>query len=273
MINLHNLLETAIKASIIAGEKILSVYNSNFYDVKFKSDNSPLTIADSEANKIITRLLKKTNLPILTEENKITPYEIRQHWEYYWLVDPLDGTKEFIKKNGEFTVNIALINKNIPVIGVIYVPVTDVLYFSTIASGAYKINDAKKYNNSANQIDELINNSTKLPINAKDRKFTIIGSRSHANINTSEFMSKLKEKYGDIEIISKGSSLKFCMMAEGLADFYPRYAPTMEWDTAAGQAIASAAGCAVTKIDGVTPLEYNKTDLLNPWFIVKSSNI
>jgi 3'(2'), 5'-bisphosphate nucleotidase len=273
MINLQNLLKIAIHASVIAGEKILSIYNSDIYDVKIKSDNSPITLADSEANKIITDLLEKTKLPVLTEENKIIPFSIRQKWEYYWLVDPLDGTKEFIKKNGEFTVNIALIKRNSPVLGVIYVPVTGNLYFSTLPTGSFKITNANSfYNKNEIQLDEIISKAVKLPIYHKGGKFRIIGSRSHRNSDTDEIINKLKEKFGDIEIISSGSSIKFCLMAEGSADCYPRYAPTMEWDTAAGHAIAAAAGCSVTKIDGISPLEYNKENLLNPWFIVKSSD-
>lgn len=269
MINIQTLLKTAIKASVKAGEKILYIYNSNEFEIQIKSDNSPLTIADSEANKIITTLLEETNLPVMTEENKITPYDIRCNWEYYWLVDPLDGTKEFIKKNGEFTVNIALIYKNQPILGVIYVPVTDELYFSTEAIGAYKTDNVKRRFTNIN-LNELINISTKLPLTNKGRNYTIIGSRSHANAKSDKFLNDLKSKYGEIDIVSKGSSLKFCIMAEGLADFYPRFHPTNEWDTAAGHAIAVAAGCVVANANG-SPLEYNKPDLLNPWFIVKSN--
>jgi 3'(2'), 5'-bisphosphate nucleotidase len=271
MNSFENLLIAAINASIIAGEKILSIYNSDIYNIKIKQDNSPITLADSEANNIIVSILEKTGLPIITEENKIISFEIRKNWEYYWLVDPLDGTKEFIKKNGEFTVNIALINKNEPLLGVIYVPVSDVLYFSEAKGKSYKLKNALKINNEIkNDFDNILKNSTQLPLNKLGKKFTIIGSRSHTHFMLEKIISQFKEKFGDIDIMTKGSSLKFCMMAEGIADYYPRYSPTMEWDTAAGHAIAAAAGCTITILDGFTPLKYNKFDLLNPGFMVKS---
>jgi len=266
--NLKELLFAAIKGSLHAGKVILEVYNAGNFQVKLKSDNSPLTQADKKAHKKIVSILKKTDLPILSEEGKEIPYKVREKWRYFWLVDPLDGTKEFIKRNGEFTVNIALIHKNKPILGVIYIPVIEELYFSLDKIGAYKINKITLAKVHRLNIDELINMGMQLPINQRKKKFTIVGSRSHMTKNTEEFIAKLQEKYGDVEMIFKGSSLKFCLMAEGLADIYPRFSPTMEWDTAAGHAIALGAGLKVIKHDKTNLLEYNKKNLLNPWFIV-----
>ena len=266
--NLKELLFAAIKGSLHAGKVILEVYNTGDFEVKLKSDNSPLTQADKKAHKKIVSILKKTDLPILSEEGKEIPYKVRKKWRYFWLVDPLDGTKEFIKKNGEFTVNIALIHKNKPILGVIYIPVIEELYFSLDKIGAYKINKITLVKVHRLNIDELINMGVQLPLNHRKKKFTIVGSRSHMTKKTEEFIKKLQEKYGDVEMIFKGSSLKFCLMAEGLADIYPRFSPTMEWDTAAGHAIALGAGLKVIKHDKTNLLEYNKENLLNPWFIV-----
>ena len=261
-------IELAIKAALQAGNEILKVYNSDDFEIKIKSDDSPLTRADQKAHEIIVEILINTNIPILSEEGTNIPYEERSVWDYYWLVDPLDGTKEVIKRNGEFTVNIALIHNQVPVAGVIYVPVTRDLYFSTEKSEAYKAINIKSESDFTD-IDSLIKMSFKLPFLAETDVFTVVGSRSHMNTETEEFIANLKSKYGEVEFISKGSSLKICMVAEGIANIYPRFAPTMEWDTAAGHAIALGAGCEVTQADEKTALIYNKEDLLNPWFIVK----
>ncbi len=258
----------AINAALSAGKEILNVYNTDDFEIKLKSDDSPLTLADQKAHKIIVEHLSKTNIPILSEEGKNIPYKERSNWDLYWLVDPLDGTKEFIKRNDEFTVNIALIKKDTPVLGVIYVPVTKDLYFSEKGIGAYKAINVD-FNSNVSDINSIIQISFKLPLLLETDNFTVVGSRSHMNEETEKFISKLKDIYGNIDFISKGSSLKICMVAEGIANIYPRFAPTMEWDTAAGHAIALGAGCKVTQADEKTPLIYNKTDLLNPWFIVK----
>ncbi len=265
--NINHLLSIAINAALQAGKVILQVYDTNDFQVKQKSDNTPLTLADKKAHNEIVKLLEKTNFPVLSEEGKNIPYNKRKNWKYFWLVDPLDGTKEFIKQNGEFTVNIAFIYKQKPVMGVIYIPVLEELYIASDSLGAYKIDKITK---DVFTLDDLINKGKKLPIKGLKDKFTIIGSRSHKSKETDDFINDLKVKYNDIEIITCGSSIKLCMIAEGKADIYPRFAPTMEWDTAAGHAIVLAAGGSVTKQDGVTLLEYNKEDLLNPWFIVKS---
>ncbi len=266
MTDISKLVKIAAEASIYAGEEILKVYESDDFQIVSKADNSPLTLADKNAHNKIMSYLKKTEIPVLSEEGQHLPYKERKKWSCFWLVDPLDGTKEFIKRNGEFTVNIALIKKQIPVAGVIYVPVTKTLYFADIESGAFKIDEipSTEYEN----MTELMKYAHKLPLPKKNRPYTVVGSRSHMNDETKTYFNKLKKEYGDIEIISRGSSLKLCMIAEGKADIYPRFGPTMEWDTAAGHAIVSAAGGTVTKIND-TLLLYNKKNLLNPFFKAK----
>ena len=254
---MSNVLNLVIDAAVCAGKKILQIYNSDF-DVNYKKDNSPLTLADKEAHSIILSYLEKTDYPILSEEGKDIPFNIRKTWDKFWLVDPLDGTKEFIKRNGEFTVNIALIKKNKPIIGVIYVPVYDTLYYGSDSS-AFKVLNYSSDSSSKH----------KLPIKFKKKKFTIVGSRSHMSEETKLFFEKKQKEIGDIEVLAVGSSLKLCMVAEGKADAYPRYAPTMEWDTGAGHAIAKMAGCTITQYNTKDEISYNKENLLNPWFLVK----
>ena len=288
------LLLPALLAAKRAGEVILEVYNSDFV-VEHKDDESPLTLADKSSHEVIMHDLKKpitTNnskqtindhtLPILSEEGKGIPYDERKRWEYFWLVDPLDGTKEFIKRNGEFTVNIALIHKDRPVLGCVFIPVQDTFYFAAVGLGAYKLVNSRIVTDDS-IIKELLDKSEKLPINANNKKsishdnqyvtkkntsLTIIGSRSHATKELSEFVDKIKERYGEVEFISAGSSLKFCLVAEGKADLYPRFGPTMEWDTAAGQAIVEQSEGRVVDIQTKEPLRYNKNNLVNPFFIV-----
>ncbi|MCF6185271.1 MAG: 3'(2'),5'-bisphosphate nucleotidase CysQ [Bacteroidales bacterium] len=262
-----DLILTAIKASVQAGKAILKVYESNDFHTSIKADNSPLTQADKNAHNVIMQILQTTNLPVLSEEGKDIPYSERKDWELFWLVDPLDGTKEFIKKNGDFTVNIALIENNIPVAGVIYIPVNGILYFAEKSIGAYKMDYLQWMGLEIENLEFLIDISEKLPVD-KTEIFTVVGSRSHMNDETKEAFEKLEKEHGKIEIISRGSSLKLCMIAEGKADSYPRFGPTMEWDIAAGHAIVTAAGGSVTKIDS-SPLNYNKENLLNPYFIAK----
>ena len=262
---MENHLILAIQAAIKAGKEILSIYNSDNFDIELKDDNSPLTQADLRSHNVISSILKQTNFPILSEEGSVIPYDIRKKWQKLWIIDPIDGTKEFIKRNGEFTINIALIENTVPIIGVVYVPVSGELYFSTINLGSYKIFlKSKNFN-----FKEILDLSFKLPIKKKRTIFTIVASRSHLSKETSEFIDKMKEEHGEIKLISKGSSLKLCLVAEGIADCYPRYAPTMEWDTAAGQAICNHAGFDV--IDYVTKknIVYNRKKLLNNWFTVK----
>ncbi len=255
----------------------MPIYNSEI-QVELKEDNSPLTQADKKSNEVITEYLKDTPYPILSEEGKSILYSERKGWERFWLVDPLDGTKEFIKRNGEFTVNIALIENGIPIIGVIYVPVTDCLYFASKERGAYIVKDHNlefefdlQLNNpgEANEMSIGKHSGIKLPIKKNGRPFTVVASRSHLSEDTETYINKLKEKHGEVEMISSGSSLKLCLVAEGKADVYPRLAPTMEWDTAAGQAIVECAGKKVVDFGTGLPMTYNKENLLNPHFIVE----
>jgi len=261
------MLNTAIKAAIKAGHEILKIYNDPEADfsVERKADNSPLTVADKASHHVINQLLKTTGLPVLSEEGRDITYEERKNWETFWMVDPLDGTKEFIKRNGEFTVNIALISNNQPVLGVIYVPVTNILYVGDIQQGAWK---QEKTPVDAS-FQTVKNGGTKLPLDIQTSGYTIVGSRSHANDETQEYIEQKKKEHPQIDIISKGSSLKICMVAEGIANEYPRFGPTMEWDTAAGHAIANASGKKLWLTSLEKELSYNKKDLLNPFFIVK----
>lgn len=264
------ILQCAIKAALLAGQDILDVYNdpNADFNIERKADNSPLTIADRLSHKRIACLLKETPYPILSEEGKLDDYQTRKEWNILWIVDPLDGTKEFIKRNGEFTVNIALVKDSKPVLGVIYVPVTRELYFAEETTGAYKINNIDS-SEADTDLKTLISQAAPLPLPQSQRHFTIVASRSHLSPETESYIEKLKQIHSDVDLISSGSSLKICRVAEGNADIYPRFAPTMEWDTAAGHAIAKAAGKDIYHTDEKTPLEYNKENLLNPWFIVK----
>ncbi len=269
---------TAILAAKRAGEAILDVYDSDFA-VEQKDDKSPLTLADRKSHKIIMDVLEQTvtvnnsTVPILSEEGKEIHYDERKKWEYFWLVDPLDGTKEFVKRNGEFTVNIALIHKHKPVLGIIYIPVKDVFYFAAVNIGTYKLENSRMLTDDLS-IEELIDSSQKLPLDNNNKtSLTVIGSRSHTSEEFSEFVKRLNEKHGNVEFISSGSSLKLCLVAEGIADVYPRFGPTMEWDTAAGQAIVEQAKGTVMDTQTNEPLSYNKSSLLNPFFIVSGQDL
>lgn len=273
-------LALAVKAALLAGKEILEIYNREDFNVQLKEDKSPLTYADRKAHNTIMQFLEDSNIPVLSEEGKHTLYEVRKKWENFWLIDPLDGTKEFIKRNGEFTINIALVHNNIPTLGVIYIPVLKELYIGYTAEGAYKITDVDHDqldqltgNNNQIDIDALIAQGRQLPCEDKEGEFVVVGSRSHLSEETQQLIDALKQWYTDINIVSRGSSLKLCMVAEGKADIYPRFSPTMEWDTAAGHAIALASGCEVKQKDGRNDLEYNKENLTNPWFIVKPQNL
>ncbi len=264
-------LEVAIKASIHGGRKIMEVYESCDYEVEHKADDSPLTRADMLSHQIIKDSLKiTTGLPLLSEEGKNISYPERKDWPLFWLVDPLDGTKEFIKRNGEFTVNIALIEKGRPVMGIIYVPASGRLYLALEGMGAFRSTYNAHIFPDDFKLMDFITPSMKIipPVNKVDKP-VIIASRSHLSDETKAFIGKAKIRFGEIETVSIGSSLKFCMLAEGQATIYPRFAPTMEWDTAAGQAIVSELGYETIVPDTGKPLVYNKENLLNPWFIVK----
>lgn len=266
-------IKTAINAAIEAGEAILKVYESEDFDVELKSDDSPLTKADRKSHEIIMEYLEPLGYPVLSEEGRELAYEERNDWYKFWCVDPLDGTKEFIKRNGEFTVNIAMIEDQLAARGVIYVPVTQELYVGINGLGAWKISNVSP-DTRIDSLEELLEQGKKLPLQRDVNKpFTIVGSRSHMNEETKNVIAEYEKKYGETKVMSRGSSLKLCMVAEGKADLYPRFAPTMEWDTAAGQAIATAAGMLVTTTDMKTPLLYNKKELLNPWFVVRKKGV
>jgi 3'(2'), 5'-bisphosphate nucleotidase len=258
------LIDQAIHAALLAGIKILEVYSSPDFDVQVKADQTPVTLADRYAHDEILKALGSTQLPVLSEEGIHINYSDRKNWDLFWLVDPLDGTKEFIKRNDEFTVNIALIQKNEPIAGVIYAPVTGELYIGIQGIGAFKL-----FNPSEDCTFKTVQFSgIKLPEKLKSDEFVVLTSRSHMNLETKEYIENLKNKHNSIHIISKGSSLKICMVAEGTADIYPKIGKTMEWDTAAGHAIVKAAGKNIFLQDLITELTYNKEDLQNPHFIV-----
>ncbi|NNC94757.1 MAG: 3'(2'),5'-bisphosphate nucleotidase CysQ [Chitinophagales bacterium] len=252
-------LEQIIEIAKDAGKEILNVYDKDF-EVDYKDDKSPLTEADKKSNDAIVDALKKAfpEVPIISEEMKEVPFEERNRWDLFWMVDPLDGTKEFIKKNGEFTVNIALVENGIPVAGVVYVPVRDEVYFGKKGEKSFKIgkDGARSELSSGKHYKDL-------------DSIKVVASRSHLSDAVVEFVDELKEKGKKVEFISAGSSLKICLVAEGLADVYPRFGPTMEWDTAAAHAVAEYAGRKVLNAENFTALKYNKENLLNPWFIVE----
>jgi 3'(2'), 5'-bisphosphate nucleotidase len=240
-----------------AGNEILNIYHNPALagNVEQKKDDSPLTLADKASNQVIIEALKTLypNIPIISEEEKEIPYEVRKNWTTFWLIDPLDGTKEFIKRNGEFTVNIALVENNITTVGVIYAPVLDIMYWGD-AHGAFM----QKAGGAVQNIQS----------NTKTTKLTAAGSRSHGSEEDTQVLAQY-----DIEnFVSMGSSLKFCLVATGEADIYYRSGPTMEWDTAAGQAILKAAGGSVTHLSG-EEFKYNKENLLNTGFMCKSAGL
>ena len=258
-------IDMAIKAAVQAGKEIMPIYNSNDFEIELKQDKSPLTKADKLSHSIISEILKKSGLPILSEEGREIDYSERKKWELFWLVDPIDGTKEFINRNGEFTVNIALVKRNQPIAGVIYVPVSNQLYVGAVGLGSYKI----QTQNSGITFSDIQKSGYNLPVENNRKNYVIIGSRSFMNDETKAFISALKKVHPEAQILSKGSSLKICMIAEGKADVYPRFGPTMEWDTAAGHAIVAAAGKNIIITNTKTELTYNKKELLNPYFIVE----
>ena len=310
---LKQLLITGLLASKQAGHAILSVYNTPF-DVEYKQDESPLTLADKRSHDIIKKELEANfpDVPILSEEGRDVPYAERKKWKYSWLVDPLDGTKEFVKRNGEFAVNIALLDKNRPVLGIIYIPVLDVIYYSLEDTGSFKLGTGQletgslkphttqtlrePLNSSVESsarasaiLDRLFENkidindyesvyddlsacSTRLSVaekieNGGKSSLNVIVSRSHMTGETEQFLDKLRQRFKTVNRVSLGSSLKLCAIAEGSADVYPRFAPTMEWDTAAGQAVIEQAGGYFSQAGTDRLFEYNRKNLVNPWFI------
>ncbi|MFZ5551685.1 MAG: 3'(2'),5'-bisphosphate nucleotidase CysQ [Bacteroidota bacterium] len=264
---MNELLQIAITAALEAGDKILEVYNSDFA-VEHKDDNSPLTLADKKSHDCITAHLAETPYPLLSEEGAEIPYEERKNWKTLWIVDPLDGTKEFVKRNGEFTVNIALVENGIPVLGVIFVPVQQKLYYAAKGMGAFTLSTFGLQPSTVD-LGLLMNTGVPLPVKHNRNKFTIVASRSHLSEETLQYVEDMKKKHGEVDFISSGSSLKICLVAEGSADVYPRFAPTMEWDTAAGQAIALEAGKNLIDFSTGNPMVYNREQLRNNWFIAE----
>lgn len=247
-------LRQAIDAAEAACSEILNVYQHGDFRIEAKADNSPLTIADKRAHDAIVRHLNPTDLPILSEEGKSIPYEERKSWKLFWMVDPLDGTKEFIKRNGEFTVNIALIESGKPVLGVVAVPVTGEVYYAAHNEGAWK------------KVGENITAlKQRTPTDLTAPALRVVASRSHLNEQTENFINQLTNP----SLVSAGSSLKFMLLATDQADVYPRFAPTMEWDTAAAHAVVNAVGLRVMKEHSDDELVYNKEDLLNPGFVCR----
>ncbi len=247
-------LEDIVAIAKEAGDAIMKIYEKDF-TVDYKDDKSPLTEADTKSNEIICNALAKAypEIHLLSEENKAEDYEVRKNWEYYWCIDPIDGTKEFIKKNGEFTVNIALIHNDTPVLGVVYAPALGDMYKAKKGDGAFK-------------------NDQKLPLKVNEtpeKSLRVVASKSHLSDETQAFIDEVAKGTGEIEQVSKGSSLKLVMVAEGSADIYPRLAPTMEWDTAAADAIVRESGKMTYQFENKELVVYNKENLLNPWFIVR----
>lgn len=263
---MENLLQLAVTASIEAGLEIMKIYRTDF-EIEYKEDESPLTSADKAANMLIMSYLSSTDIPVLSEEGRSIPFEERKHWRELWIVDPLDGTKEFIKKNDEFTVNIALIINGKPTMGVIYAPVLDQLYYGDSQNGAFMLSEAADYFKQGKAFDI----AQKLPLILERSYYGIVASRSHLSPETSQYIEEIKMVHNPVHIISKGSSLKLCMIAEGEADVYPRFSPTSEWDIAAGHAIVNAAGGKIVLAsDPNKELPYNKENILNENFIAFS---
>ncbi len=260
------LLQLACQTALRAGKEIMEVYESDF-EVELKVDRSPVTMADKRASACIEACLEESNIRVVCEEGNGHTFEMREHHNRIWLVDPVDGTKEFVKRNGEFTVNIALIEDNKPVIGVIYAPVLKLLYFAASNFGAWKMKvETKTSLPNFNTID-IRNIAQKLPFQALPKIFTLVGSRSHFSNALNEYISKIEAQSRQVNIIKTGSSLKFCILAEGKAHEYARFGNTMEWDTAAGTCILNESGGKVYILDTKEELSYNKTNLLNPEFL------
>lgn len=256
--------EDIVAVALEAGHAIMSIYEKDF-EVEYKEDESPLTEADTTANEIICNALMHLypQIPMLSEENKAVAYEDRKDWGLFWLIDPLDGTKEFIRKSNEFTVNIALVQGQIPVMGVVYAPALRELYYAKQGEGAFKeLFNAKMQSISKEALPIHCNTCT-------DEKLTVVASKSHLSPETQTFIDQLRETTGELHTSSRGSSLKLCMVAEGTADVYPRLAPTMEWDTAAAHAVVLEADKRVIQYESGESLIYNKENLLNPWFVVR----
>lgn len=263
------LLEIAKLASVEAGAAILDIYLAEDRGIELKADNSPLTQADKNAHEVIAKHLEKTGIPVLSEEGAQIPYEERRHWKQFWMVDPLDGTKEFIKRNGEFTVNIALIEDGVATLGVVYIPVQEKLYWGNVhVSKAYlqegKSEPKELPHKSMRIVKWEVTSGHKVTSSSENaEKVRILCSRSHMNAETQEFL----KQFSETEKLPMGSSLKFLKIAKGEADIYPRFGPTMEWDSAAAHGVLSACGYHIKESENYTEVRYNKENLLNPNFM------
>ena len=283
-------LSHVIDIAITAGERILEIYNTDDFQIELKKDESPLTRADKASHQIIITSLQKAypHIPVISEEGTHLSYSERRKWEYVWLVDPLDGTKEFINRNGEFSVNIGLVKNQKPILGVIYVPVIDTLYFAKQGLGSFKIEHCRDQSVICKTDDDWVEQALRIPLRhtyyatedsaqtqfdprtGSARSLKVVVSRSHFSVQTEQFLNTLKHDFDSIQLIKSGSSLKMCLFAEGIADIYPRLSQSMEWDTAAGEAIVENAGAFVRSTDGID-MKYNKQNLENPHHIVSRS--
>jgi len=258
----YDMAMSAYQAGIHATQAILKIYSNPFLS-SAKADGSPITEADRLSNRIIVDMLAGTGIPVISEESEIQPYDVRSTWEYFWLIDPLDGTREFVNRNGEFTVNIALLHKNRPLLGMILAPVLNKAWWGIAGEGAYRIDGLKNESSSK----DLLNVSQKLPKHPSGAGISVGVSRSHMEAQTLRLHEQLRSVRKDVEFIQKGSSLKFCDLVEGTTDIYARYSTTSEWDTAAGHALLYAHGGEVFHITRHEPLNYNKKALSNPGFV------
>lgn len=268
------LMAEAMNAAVKAGAEIMKVYkNSDDYDINIKSDKTPITVADRLAHNKIKEALGCTRIPILSEEGREMLFDERRNWDMFWLVDPLDGTVEFIKGNNEFTVNIALMHNNECIGSVVYVPYFKKMYIGEKGHGAYLVEGIAPETDARHTYDELVARWVALPSDPHERKHPRIAvSRSHQTPETAEYVEAIRRRYPDAEVVEQGSSYKFCMLAEGTVDYYVRTSATYEWDTAAGELILAEAGGSTKALPDGTPLKYNKEDLHNPWFECRSGN-
>ncbi len=256
-------LQTAIAAALASGKAVLRIYEQQDVDIVYKEDQSPVTQADILAHDIIKKHLSQSQIPIISEEQTAQSYIVRKSWKQCWMIDPIDGTKEFINKTNDFTINIALIENNFPTLGVIYLPAFDILYFALKNKGAYKLENASTFT-----FSDILTHSQSLPFK-KTEDYTILISRSHADKKTKKFIDTLKTSHKNLQILSRGSSLKFCLLAEGNANIYPRLIPLKEWDIAAGVAIAQISGVKIYNAKTNNPLTFNTENLIAEPFIAK----
>ena len=268
------LIAEAVNAAIEAGAEIMKIYkNADDYDIGVKSDRTPITVADRLAHDKIKEALGTTRIPILSEEGREMLYDERRNWEMFWLVDPLDGTVEFIKGNNEFTVNIALMQDNVCIGAVVYVPYYRKMYIGERGHGAHFVPDMAPSADAGYSYDDIVSVWKPLPLGSGMHPHPRVAvSRSHQTAETAEFIEKIRRRYPDVEIVEPGSSYKFCMLAEGVVDYYVRTSATYEWDTAAGELILAEAGGRTVSLDDGSEFRYNKEDLHNPWFECRSCN-